>query len=300
MELNKKISKDDEIDLRVIFSRLLKDKFLILIVTLVFAVTGYIYSAFQPKLYEARIGLRDAPDVVLDKYRAYLEVQQQQQQQQKHVSIILNYNKELKLNLLSLDNLTEFAEKNEKIDEFKSYLKTRKIDVRDYFKNKFKAENPKNFDQKNIYTLIFSNTLLPQDFLYDYIIYTKQKTESAVREELTKIIINNIKIYNQNLEIAKKINLQASINLMNINNDYNSLFYKGVEVLKLQIFHLNELLEQTKDLTLDYNPISEKASITNLAVISPLISIIFASILGLFCSFIYIFFKSVTKIDDKS
>jgi LPS O-antigen subunit length determinant protein (WzzB/FepE family) len=293
MELNKKTSKDDEIDLRVIFSRLLKDKFLILIVTLVFAVTGYIYSAFQPKLYEARIGLRDAPDVVLDKYRAYLEVQQQQK-------IILNYNKELKLNLLSLDNLTEFAEKNEKIDEFKSYLKTRKIDVSDYFKNKFKAENPKNFDQKNIYTLIFSNTLLPQDFLNDYIIYTKQKTESAAREELTKIIINNIKIYNQNLEIAKKINLQASINLKNINNDYNSLFYNGVEVLKLQIFHLNELLEQTKDLTLDYNPISEKASIINLAVISPLISIIFASILGLFCSFIYIFFKSVTKIDDKS
>ena len=294
MKINNKTSKnieDDEIDLRVIFSRLLKDKFLILVVTLVFALSGYIYSTFQPKLYQARIGLRDATVVVLDKYRAYLEVQQQQ----RFVSIISNYNKELKLNLLSLDNLTEFAEKNEKIDEFKSYLKTRKIDVRDYFKNKIKAENPKNFDQKDIYTLTFSNTLLAQDFLNDYIIYTKQKTESAVREELTKIIINNIKIYNQNLEIAKKINLQAPINLMNINNDYNSLFYKGVEVLKLQIFHLNELLEQTKDLTLDYNPISEKASITNLAVISPLISIIFASILGLFCSFIYIFLKVLQK-----
>jgi LPS O-antigen subunit length determinant protein (WzzB/FepE family) len=52
---------DDEIDLREIIKTLWNEKILILSISLVFMVIGYVYGALQPKIYKTEITIREAP-----------------------------------------------------------------------------------------------------------------------------------------------------------------------------------------------------------------------------------------------
>jgi len=110
MKRNNQTLPNDEIDLREIILTLWKEKFLILVTTLIFTVTGYIYGTLQPKVYQTTIVLREAPEAVFDKYRSFISTQQQQQ-----TYITSNFNQEFKLNLLSLDHLKKFVEQSEKL-----------------------------------------------------------------------------------------------------------------------------------------------------------------------------------------
>ena len=80
MNPNNQTIHDDEIDLREIILTLWKEKYLILIITLVFTVAGYIYGNLQPKVYQTTITLRDAPTLIFKKYELFISFQQQQQQ----------------------------------------------------------------------------------------------------------------------------------------------------------------------------------------------------------------------------
>jgi hypothetical protein len=64
-------------------------------------------------------------------------------------------------------------------------------------------------------------------------------------------------------------------------NEPNALFYKGTKVLTQQITYLNKLLNETKNLTLDYNPILEKASSGSLITKSPIIYAVITLLLWL-------------------
>ena len=75
-------------------------------------IAGFVYGMIQPKIYKTDANLRVAPETLFVKYNLYL---------QKNVEQI--FDKELKLNLLASDNLIEFVEKNNQINELKSTLK---------------------------------------------------------------------------------------------------------------------------------------------------------------------------------
>ena len=82
------------------------------IFSLTFLIVGFIYGMLQPKIYKTDITLRNTPEILFLKYNLYL---------QKNFEKI--FDEELKLNLLSFDNLIEFLEKNNKINKLKSTLK---------------------------------------------------------------------------------------------------------------------------------------------------------------------------------
>ena len=82
------------------------------IFSLTFLIVGFIYGMLQPKIYKTDITLRNTPETLFLKYNLYL---------QKNFEKI--FDEELKLNLLSFDNLIEFLEKNNKINKLKSTLK---------------------------------------------------------------------------------------------------------------------------------------------------------------------------------
>jgi LPS O-antigen subunit length determinant protein (WzzB/FepE family) len=296
---------DDQIDLREIILTLWKEKFLIFIITLIFTVAGFIYGTLQPKFYKTTITLRLAPAVLFEKYRAFIAIQQQPQQQQQQpqqqqTSIASTFNANFELNLLSLDSLTNFVEQNKKLDEFKSYLKKNNIDVRSYFKNRFEpvinTKKDNKYFKENQYSLILSKSLAYDEFLNDYFIFIKKKTESEFKEEMINVIKNEIEIYKQNLEIAKKIDIQNPI-VKSIVEGYssigepNALFYKGSKVLSLQLIYLEKLLEETKKLNLEYNPILEKASNSIIKSRSIVIFISLAFFIGLFLSLFFIFLR---------
>ena len=301
MSPNKQTIPDDEIDLREIILKLWKEKYLILIITLVFTVAGYIYGTLKPKAYQATITLREAPVSIFKKYERFFSSQQQPPPPPlPQISLALNYNQNFMSNLLSLDNLVKFVDQNKKIDEFKSYLKTKNIKTRAYFNGKFQYFDGKKNKLQNQYALNFSSPLPGPEFLNDYIIYTKKVTVDEFKKELIESVRIEIEIYDQNLETALSINLENPILKSfaegnSVVNEPSALFYKGSKVLSQQKLYLMTLLKEIDNFTLNYNPILEQSSNTTLKTVtySPGILMAIAFALGLFFSFIFIYIRSM-------
>jgi hypothetical protein len=126
----------------------------------------------------------------------------------------------------------------------------------------------------------------------------KQSTEVEFKKILKQNIENEIRLYNDNIDIAKEINLENPIlktfdtgNV--VVNEPASLFYKGSKVLSKQKLNLDKLLKETENLNLKYNPIREKVSYPILITKQPFVFMAISFILGLFFSFVVIFIKSV-------
>jgi hypothetical protein len=255
-----------------------------------------VYGALQPNIYKTEITIREAPSSLFEAYRPFFSTQQQQQQQQQ--GIARQFNDDLKLNLLSLDTLVQFVENNNKISNFKNYLKEKDISAINYFRGKFEPVIDKKNNILNKYSLTYAQPLSGPSFLNDYIIFNQQQTMTIFKQQLTQNIINEINIHKQHLEIAKKIGLentilQSMVEGRSVVNEPDALFYKGSLVLTQQITNLNKLLNETKNLTLDYNPILEQASSPALITKSPIIYAAIALLLGLFFSLMIVFIRSI-------
>ena len=291
---------EDEIDLREIIKTLWHEKILILSISLIFMIAGYVYGALQPKIYKTEIVLREVPSSLFLVYQPFFSSQQQQQPQQPQQpplqDIARQLNDNFKLNLSSLDTLVQFVEETNTINDFKNHLKEKNISARNYFKEKFKPAIDKKIQNK--YSLTYLQPLAAEAFLNNYIIFTWQQSLNILKKQLTQIIINEINNHQQQLEIAKKINLENPIlqsmgEGQNIINEPQSLFYNGSKILTLKINYLNELLNKTKNLTLDYNPILEQASSGSLISKSPTFYAVAALFLGLFFSLMIVFIRSL-------
>jgi hypothetical protein len=300
----------DDLNLRDVLIILWKEKILILFTTLIFVAIGFVYSNFKPKEYTTKITLRELTPFLIDEYQSFSSsFLQEMEQQSQQVYIYPKFNDEFKLNLLSVDTMVEFVETNNELNEFKSYLKDNNISIRKYFFKKFERSEEKiKFHPSDIrkpifadeYTLTFQKPLPGEKFLNDYIIFVKEKTEKIYIQQISYRINNHINIYRQNLEIAKKINLDdpilKSMNVGNaVVNEPTALFYKGTKVLSERLVHLNELLNKTKSITLGYNPILEKASNALLITRSLFTILAFFFWTGFFFSIIIIFIKLLLK-----
>jgi LPS O-antigen subunit length determinant protein (WzzB/FepE family) len=309
MKLNKKISKHDEIDLGEIIKTLWNEKILILSISLIFMVIGYVYGALIPKIYKTEITIREAPSSLFEAYRSLPQPQLQLQSSSPsplpsliQESMAGQFNNNFKLNLSSLDTLVQFVENNNAINDFKNYLKEKNISVAKYFQPKLDTKrfvlviNKNNIQNK--YSLTYSQPLPGEAFLNDYIIFAHQKTITMFKQQLIQSIINEIKIHQNHLEIAKKINLdkpilQSMLEGQTVVNEPRALFYKGTKVLSQQISYLNRLLNEAKNLTLDYNPILEQPISGTIISKSPTTFLFLGFLLGLFFSFITIFVKKL-------
>ena len=223
-------------------------------------------------------------------YSSFFNTQQQQQ------GISGQFNEHLKLNLSSLDTLVQFVEETNTINDFKNHLKEKNISARNYFREKFKSVNNKNIQNK--YSLTYSEPLPGEAFLNDYIIFVWHQTMTMFKQQLIKKIFNDINIHEQHLEIAKKIDLEnpilkSMLEGRSVVNEPDALFYKGTKVLMQQITYLNKLLNETKNLTLDYNPILEQASSGSLITKSPINYAVIALFLGLFFSLITVLVRAL-------
>jgi LPS O-antigen subunit length determinant protein (WzzB/FepE family) len=290
---------DNEIDLGNLIKSIWREKIIVLSISIICSLFGYVYSVSQPKMYKVEIVLRDVPSFIFETYRSFTETEQSQSQGY----LGNNFNDEFKLNLLSLDNLVEFAENNNKINDFKNNLKKKNISVGDYFRGKFKLTIDKDKTLSNLnlskYSLTYAEPLLAETFLNDYIIFTNQKAITIYKKTMTHKIFTKIKLYQQHLKIAESIDLknpilQSMVEGRGVINEPEALFYKGTKVLLQEIVFLNNLLNETENLTLDYNRILEKTS-SELITKSTSIFVSMGLVLGLFFSFIIIFVKKILK-----
>jgi len=310
MKKNNFYLSDNEIDLGILIKSIWREKIIVLSISIICGLFGYAYNVSQPKMHKVEIVLRDAPSSVFEAYRTFIVIEksqpqslpqpQSQSQPQLSEGIAKQFNDEFKLNLLSIDNLVQFVENNNKINDFKNNLKEKDISVKSYFTGKFELVIDKNKRTLNKYSLTYSESLPGETFLNDYIIFAQQKALTIFKKTQTQKIIAEINLYQEHLKIAEKIDLKNPISLSLTEgrvmmNEPEPLFYKGTKVLSQQIFFYNNLLNETKNFTLDYNHILESVSKETVTTQSTTTFVSIGLVLGLFFSFIIIFVKKLLK-----
>jgi len=259
MKLNKKISHDDEANLRELIIKLWKKKVFIFFMSLTFMAVGIIYGSLQTKIYKTSITIREAPYSSFDEYRLILSYEdlnffstKQPNQQQLTFQIVEQFNNEFKSQLLSIDTTVEFVEQNTELEYLKSFLSKKKISIQEYFENKLKNER----NSKNVYSLVYSEPFQEKEFLNNYIIFVKKKTEKIFKQQLSDTLTSKIKLYKYNLELVEKTNFE---NLMQPRSSKKLSDISKDEML-LNILVLEKMLNETKNLKLKYDPILTKAS----------------------------------------
>jgi LPS O-antigen subunit length determinant protein (WzzB/FepE family) len=290
MKRNSLLTQDDEIDLLEFIRELWKEKILIISVSLLFMAIGYVYGTLQPKIYKEKILLREAPSYLFEvrpfvvKLNSYM------------LSLAKDFNNEFKINLSSSEILDRFVEQNNKIDEFKINLASKNIDIKKYFKGQLEIITNDGKNNSLAYSLTYGEYSPGDHFLNDFILFVKQETETVFKKQTMHIINDEINKYKENLEIAKKINLenQSTVVFYSL-QDPPPLYLRGTKALTYQIAILNQTLNEAKLLKLDYNPVLEKASHSIIISKSPLMFATIAFFVSFFLSFILIFIRFLLK-----
>ena len=302
MKHNNRFSENTEIDLLIILREIWKNKILIILISLVFITIGYLYGVFKTDTYRTEIKIRNFSEFSDLTFisSGLKELVRSDSSNEYNTDLKKNLNKsfneEFKLYLLSTDNLNEFIEQNNEIDEFKSYLKNKNIDIKKYFLGRFVNVNNR-FDNSNLYSLNFEKPLQGDKFLNDFVVYTFKKTEKDLKEQIIKNVTSMIQLNKNNLKSSKEIISANSIyqfkdDIKNTQeNKFDPTYYNYAMQISANIFYQENFLILIKNLKFEHNPILDKASYPYSISTSKIKSIFISFIIGLIFSIFIIFLK---------
>jgi LPS O-antigen subunit length determinant protein (WzzB/FepE family) len=300
MKKNNTYLADDEIDLVELIKSLWKEKILILSISIICALFGYLFASFYLQKFKTEIKLKNPPTQLFETYSFLINNNNNNNNNNK---IVEQFISDFKLNFLSLDNVESFVEESRDLDNFKRYLKSKNITVKKYFKDRLGEAKEKNIIILNKYILVFEKKYLDGDiFFTNYAEYIKKKTITESKKNIKLMIENKIYSYEQDLENAKLINLENPILIKSLNVQTQAFyepeasFYKGSKVLTQNIIHLKKLLQKLENDEFNYNAISDKASSPELYNLSASLIFLLGLISGFFLSLVIIFFKNTLKL----
>jgi LPS O-antigen subunit length determinant protein (WzzB/FepE family) len=300
MKKNNPYIADDEIDLGDLIKSLRREKILILSISIICGLAVYLYASFQPQDFRTEIKLKNPPIQLFEPYNLPNTYYKNNKD-----DIAKQFISDFELNFLSLDNAEDFIEKSREFDIFKGYLKSRNISVKQYFSGqKFGEVKEKKKIIPNEYFLIHSKELDGAIFLNKYVEFIKKKTIAELKNNLKLSLLNTIYYHQEDLEIAKKIQLENPIlktlsqqQAILVVNEPEALFYRGTKVLAENIINLNKRLIKLENDQFVYNIISKKPMTFSNSYNPKSLPLYFALglMLGLFLSFVIIFFKGILK-----
>jgi LPS O-antigen subunit length determinant protein (WzzB/FepE family) len=296
MKKNNSYLADDEIDLGDLLRTLWREKILILSISIICGLLGYLYVSFKPEEFIIQIKIKNPPFHLFEPYTQVFT-----KNSNSNSNIAQEFISDFKLNLLSLDNLEIFVEESQDLDTLKKYLKSRNISTKQYFAKKFVEEKEKNIIISNTYSLVFEEEILDGDiFLNNYLDFIKKKNITEFKKNLKLIIENRINDFQNALETAKLINLENPIlkslgNQNQVINEPEALFYKGTKVLSQSIIIDKKLLQKLENDQFNYNLILDKGIAIKINTTPSYSFFLIGLLIGFFLSFIIIFFKSALK-----
>jgi LPS O-antigen subunit length determinant protein (WzzB/FepE family) len=301
MKKNNPYITDDEIDLSELIRILWREKILILSISIICGLLGYLYASFEPEEFKTKIKLKNPPYQLFEPY-AHLSINNNNIAENNNSNNIAEqFISDLKLNLLSLDNLEIFVEESRDLDIFKKYLKSRNISTKQYFASKLGEAKEKDIIIPNTYFLVFEKKILDGDiFLNNYVEFIKKKNIIEFKKNLKLTIDNKINFTEDALETAKLINLENPIlkspDRTNLEiNEPEALFYKGTKVLSQSIIIDKKLLQKLENDQLNYNPILDKGIALEINTIPSYAFFLIGLFIGFILSCIIIFFKNALK-----
>jgi hypothetical protein len=309
MKKNNSYLADDEIDLGDLIRTLWREKILILSISIICGLLGYLYALLNlNQKFIVEITLNDPPSQLFEPYSGLtfephsgLTEINPNNKNNKNSSIAGQFISDFKLKLLSLDNLESFVEESRDLDNFKAYIKSNNITVKKYFKDQLSEAKEKNIIIPNKYFLNLKEKILEGDiFLNNYVEFTKKKNITEFKKNLKITIENTSSLYEQAFETAKLINLENPIlkspnNQAQVINEPEALFYKGTKVLGQNIIYFKRLLQKLESDQFNYNSILDKAIITPIVTMYSYFYFLIYLFIGFFLSCIIIFFKSALK-----
>ena len=278
--MNNKSNKiEDEIDVVLIFRKLWNKKVFILCTAFIFMFLGFMYEYYDrdnyKQFYKIKITTKSPPlekFLPYEKYYSFPPLEKFLPYEKYYSFLVKRYEISFHNNLSSRDNIQEFVDQNNKIDNFKLYLKKEKLEVREYFQKQF--EEIKNLKNNQGYQLQEFHLVLPfkkesNTFLNEYVEYTKEKILARFIEDIKAQIETEMYIFKENLEIAENIELEKPLILVQMSNskgntvvnELESLYYKGAQVLSLQLSNIQNLYQKLNFDNLNYEVILDKASI---------------------------------------
>ena len=291
MKKNNPYIADDEIDLGDLVRTLWREKILILSISVICGLLGYLYASFKPEEFKIEIKLKNPPSQLFEPYTHLLI--------NNNNNTVGQFITDFKLNLLSLDSLEIFVAESRELDNFKKYLKLRNISTKQYFENKLGEVKEKNIITPNTYFLVFEKKILDGNiFLNNYLEFVKKKNIIEFKKNLKSKIENRIVNTENALEIAKLIDLEnpilKSLDQNQVFNEPEALFYKGTKVLSQSIIIDKKLLQKLENDQFSYNLILDKGTALKINTMS---SYFFLTglFIGFFLSYIIIFFKNALK-----
>ena len=297
MKKNNPYITDDEIDLGDLLRTLWREKVLILSISIICGLLGYLYASFKPEEFTTEIKLNNPPPQL---FGSYTHIFTKNNNNNNNNNIAEQFTSDFKLNLLSLDNLEIFVEESRDLDTFKKYLKSRNISTKQYFVNKLGEKKEKNIIIPNIYFLVLDKKILDGNiFINNYIEFIKKKTTIQLKKNLKLTIENRINNTQDALEIAKLINLENPILKSQGQNtviyEPEASFYKGTKVLSQMIIIDKKLLQKLQNDQFNYELISNIGLPLKINTINSYFSFLIGLFIGFFLSCIIIFFKSTLK-----
>jgi len=302
MKKNNPYITDDEIDLGHLVRTLWREKILILSISIICGLLGYLFASFnKTEELKAVIKLKNPPPQLFEPYNDVFTnknfIFTNNNYNNNNHNIAEQFISDFKLNLLSLDNLEIFVEESRDLDTFKKYLKSRNISANQYFANKLGESKEKNIIIPNTYFLFFEKKILDGNiFLNNYLEFIKKKNIIELKKNLKLIIETRINYTQDALEIAKLINLEnpilKSLDRQNlVVNEPEALFYKGTKVLSQSIFIDKKLLSKLENDQFYYNHLLDKARISKIDTKPLYFYFLMGLFIGFFLSCIIIFFK---------
>ena len=312
MKKNNSYLADDEIDLGDLVRTLWREKILILSISIICGLAGYLYASSQPQEFKIEIKLKNPSTQLFEPYSEFFvpnnnnikyfvpNNNNNNDNNNNNKNISEQFISDFKLNLLSLDNVQNFIEESREFDNFKEYLKSRNISTKEYFRNKIDEVKEKNFIITNKYFLVFTKELDGNIFLNNYVQFTKKKTVFEIKKILKLSIVNKLTLLENALEKAKLIDLENPIlqsmnKTMQVVEEPRDLFYKGAKILSQEIIHLKRLLIKLENDQFNFEIILDKPLDSPVAKMSTSLYFAVGLMLGLFLSLGIVFFKGILK-----
>jgi hypothetical protein len=203
----------------------------------------------------------------------------------------------LQLKVSSYKNFLEFINQNNN----KYFLEM--LDKYNLNANSFFSKNLTETKSDNIIQYFFSypKEINGNNFLNNYIIYSKAKVIDEIYLELKFYIDAKIDKNLNFLEIAKDLNIENPSGRMLDNESHEYSFNKGKKVLLAEISQFRKEEKLLSKAYLDWDPFIYEAFEPDLKFINQtkyeyiFLKIIFGFLLGIFIAFLFIFLKNTTK-----
>jgi hypothetical protein len=205
-----------------------------------------------------------------------------------------------------LDYLESFIEQSRDFDYFKEYLKLRNTTSKEYFTGyKFGNVKENSIIVPNKYFLVLPEKIDEIKFISNYLQFIKSIAVIEFKKNLKLSTENQINIYEQDLEIAKIIQLENPIiksttNFNLVINEPDPFYYKGTKVLSQQIVYLKKTLLKLEKDQFNHDFILEIISRPSSDILENQLAVrFFGFLFGLFLSIIIISIRAGLQVGIK-